>query len=820
MEVQKTSMDSQKSVPLAAFILILSVLAATSGLRADSSNFDLVGPRIQMTVSRSGKTLPISSVPNLQAGDRLWIHPDFPGNQSVRYLMIVSFLQGPTNPPPENWFIRLETWTPKMRDEGTVVTVPAGAQQALLFLAPETGGDFSTLRSAVRGRPGIFVRASRDLNQASLDRTRIDKYLDEIKDASGSDPATLHQRTTLVAQTLQIKVNDACFDKPADQQPSCLMQNPDQMLLDDGHDQSAVATLVSGPSSDLIGAISSTPAMGGGYYSAYVGAVVDMARLFANLHTAEYQYIPALGIPKEQQLDLRLNSPPSFRNPKSVLVVGLPPVETTQLPSLRAIDPKEIFCLQKTPLVLPVQGAPLAFTTSIAHDFTLRLKTKAGASIDLPATPDAARGGYVIDTHALKSDELSASVTGTLHGAWGFNAYDGPAFQFRDAHTAQWKIPTADAGALVIGREDTIHAQSDCAPCVEKVSAENAGGKDLKATWKVLKSGELELQIPLKDEKDGAIKLSVKQFGMDQPDVLTVHAYSESARLDRFTLNMGDREGVLTGARLDEVNGFELSGVHFAPVKLSHVSQEDTLSLVAPSTASIATLQPEKELTAEVALKDGRTLQLQTTVEPPRPKVMLASKSVQPGPVPSGVRLGNQDELPQDGRLSFFLKTEVPDTFAPTEKIEVATTDGSFDTVLSVTAGNLILQDSKSALAILDPQKNFGPSAFGPLQFRPIDANGVKGDWQPLATLVRIPSLQEVRCPDDPGKQCTLSGSNLFLLDSVASDAQFKNVVPVPPGYVDATLNVPRPLGTLLYIKLRDDPTTVDTVALPVLPAQ
>jgi hypothetical protein len=814
--------DSNRTNVYKAFLgsCILFVLIAAPVVYGDSANFDLSGPRMEMTVTRGGKTLPISSVPNLQAGDRMWIHPDFPENQSAHYLMIVAFLQGPTNPPPETWFIRLDTWTQKARDEGTVVTVPKGAQQVLVFLAPETGGDFGTLRSAVRARPGVFVRASRDLNQASLDRTRIDKYLDEIKDASGSDPATLHERTTLLAQTLQIKVNQDCFDKPAVEQPSCLMQNPDQMLLDDGHNQSAVASLVSGPSSDLIGAISSTPAMGGGFYSAYVGAVVDMTRLLANLHTAEYQYIPALTVPEKEQVDLRLNSPPSFRDPKSVLVVGLPPVEPTQLPSMRPADSKQIFCLRKSPLVLPVEGAPLAFTTSIGHDFALRLKSKSGSPIDLPAMADASRGGFVIDTRALKSDDINPAVTGTLHGTWGFDAYDGPVFQLLEAHRGEWKIPKADAGALIIGREDTLHVESDCAACVEKVSAENAQGKDLKTTWKILKPDELELEIPLKDEKDGPIKLAVTQFGMTQPDALTLRAYSESARLDHFTLNVGDREAVLTGARLDEVNEFELSGIHFAPVKLSHVSQEDTLSLEAPSTAAMSVLQADEKVTALVALKDGRVLQLQTTVEPPRPKVTLVSKSVQPGPVPSGIRLGNQDELPQDGRLSFFLKTEVPDKFPPTEKIEVATTDGSFDTMLSVSAGNLILQDSTSALAILDPKKNLGSSAFGPVQFRPIDADSVKGDWQPLVNLVRIPSLQEVRCPDDPGKQCTLSGSNLFLLDSVASDAQFKNVVPVPLGYVDSTLSVPRPNGTLLYLKLRDDPATVDTVALPVLPAQ
>jgi hypothetical protein len=802
---------------LLAFIAFL-MLAVAQTLRGDAASFDLIGPRIDMTVTRGGKTLPIASVPNLQAGDRMWIHPDFPDNQSVHYLLIVAFLQGSTNPPPANWFIRLDTWTREAREEGTVVTVPHGAEQALLFLAPETGGDFSTLRSAVRGRPGVFVRASRDLDRASLDRTRIDKYLDEIHDASGSDSATLHQRATLLAQTLHVKVNQDCFDKPVDEQPSCLTANMDQLLLDDGHGQTAVAALVSGPSADLAGAISSTPAMGAGYYSAYVGAVVDMARVLDNLHTAEYQYIPALALPKQEQLNLRLNSPPSFHNPKSVLVVGLPAVEAAQLPVLRPIDPKQIFCLQKTPLVLPVEGAPSAFSTTIAHDFALRLQTKSGEPINLPATADASRGGFTIDTRGLDPNKINLETTGELQGLWGFDAYVGPTFQLRDAHTAQWKVPSSDTDSLIVGRVDTIHVQSGCAACVEQVSAQDSQGKDLKATWKMLDPDELELQIPLKDESGGPIKLSVKQFGLAHADVLTLHAYSESARLDRFTLNSGDREGILTGTRLDEVNAFELSGIHFVPTKLSRASHEDTLSLMAPSANATAGLQSDEKLTAQVALKDGRVLQLPTTVEPPRPKVTLVSKSVQPGPVPSGIHLGNEDELPQDARLSFFLKANVPDKFPPTEKIEVATTDGSFDTMLSLAAGNLILQDSTSALAILDPLKNFGPSAFGPVQFRAVSAGGERGDWQPLANLVRTPSLKEVRCPDDPNQPCALSGSNLFLLDSVASDRQFKNVVPVPAGYVASTLDVPRPIGTLLYIKLRDDPAAVDTVALPVLP--
>src|ERR1700686_3440314 len=233
---------------------------------ADSTAFDLKGPRIEMKVTRNGKPLPISDVPNLQAGDRIWIHPDFPEDQSARYLLIVAFLRGSTNPPPENWFTRAESWNKQVREEGIVVTVPQDAQQALLFLAPETSGDFSTLRSAVRDKPGVFVRASQDLNQASLDRTRLDKYLSDVREISDVDPKALHDRSILLARTLGIRLDPQCFERPLEQQASCLVQNAGNLVLDDGHSQSMVAALASGPNSDLIGAVSATPLAGGGFY--------------------------------------------------------------------------------------------------------------------------------------------------------------------------------------------------------------------------------------------------------------------------------------------------------------------------------------------------------------------------------------------------------------------------------------------------------------------------------------------------------------------------------------------------------------------------
>src|ERR1700744_2370314 len=125
---------------IAVVLLVFSMNLETA--HAVDARFDLVGPRIDVRVTRGSETLPIASVPNLQPGDKLWIHPDLPQSQSVKYLLICAFLRGTTNPPPENWFYRIETWKKEVRDEGFFVTVPAEAQQAVLFMAPETGGDF------------------------------------------------------------------------------------------------------------------------------------------------------------------------------------------------------------------------------------------------------------------------------------------------------------------------------------------------------------------------------------------------------------------------------------------------------------------------------------------------------------------------------------------------------------------------------------------------------------------------------------------------------------------------------------------------------
>ena len=120
-------------------------------------------------------------------------------------------------------------------------------------------------------------------------------------------------------------------------------------------------------------------------------------------------------------------------------------------------------------MVLPVEGAPLVFSTGFAHDLVLHLNYPAGAKPDaaekqdIPLTADAFRGGLALASipkrhaaaepggqslsspprlsmratplrrmdrrprmRALPDTTAGAELTGTVEGFWGFEPYTGP----------------------------------------------------------------------------------------------------------------------------------------------------------------------------------------------------------------------------------------------------------------------------------------------------------------------------------------------------------------------------------------------------------
>ncbi len=797
-------------------LLLLLILPAFQGRAADSAPaFDLSGPKVDVRVKRGAVTLPIGETTNLLAGDQLWIHPDFPESQSAQYVLIVAFLRGATNPPPPEWFTRVEMWSRTARDKGVFVTVPDEAQQAILFLAPKTGGDSSTLRNAVRDRPGAFVRAVQDLQAASWERMRLDAYLAEVKEASLGDLGQLKERTERAARSLGIRLDQQCFDKPSDQQAPCLMQRTDTMVLDDANAQSRVDQLTSSNSVDLMNNLSNSAIGKGGAYSPYVGAIVDTARIFGSLYTARFQYIPALALPIKDTLNLRLNVPPSFRAPKSVVVVALPPVGPAKLPALHTVNAAEHYCAQKPGLVLPTDGAPMVFATQLAHDLVLRIESKAG-TVELPLKADPALGGLVLVHPAPTLPE--GELTGVVRGKWGFDDLDGLHYHLRASLPGKWTLAVADQLALVVGREDTLHIEGENALCVERIEEKTAAGNPLKLVWKSPKPEQLEVVVPMKDATPGPVSLQIYQFGLDKPDSLQLETYAEAAALDHMTLSAGDTEAVLKGNRLDEVAKVTLDGITWTPTRLSRVQDSDQLILTTSS--STAAMEPGKRAVATILLQDGRELRVGVTVEVTRPRVTLLSKGAQEdlSATPSPVQLGSADDLPLDRKLVFFLRTGLPENFPRDEKVEVAAVDGSFSTTLSLSDGSLMLEDGKTAMGVIEPLARFGVSAFGPLHLRVISKAGVSGEWLPLGTLVRLPGFRDLRCPRNPAKPCTLTGTNLFLAASIADNENFDDAADLPPDFTGTQISVPHPVNGALYLKLRDDPQTAQILTLPITP--
>lgn len=855
------------ALPMAAVMM----LCASSAF-GQASRFDLTGPSISVHVQRGDQSLPIAEVPNLQAGDKLTIHADLPKTQSVHMILIVSFLRGSTNPPPENWFTELKTWDKKF-SEGVTVTVPQEAQQALIFLAPETGGDFSTLKSAVMGRPGTFVRAAQDLNEASFEQARIERYVQALQRVTEGTPDQLLDHSKKLAATLNLKPNDDCFKKAADQQLACLRQTGTQLLLDDGHGQTLAASLTTGASADLIGAVAVTPAAtasGIASYSAYVGTVIDVVRLMSGIHTAHFQYIPAIAFPDEEALNLRLNTAPSFHDPKSVIVVALPAIQHSVAPPLRLQDAGHVSCLLQPNMVLPLEGAPLVYATSFAHDMHLHLNN--GATIngkaDLPLRADAFEGGLLLtdeegrrplpvsapEAHDPGNPEAKSAptlqprenkapvavvpdkggpmqVTGTLQGMWGFDSFSGLTVPLQRLPGGGWSA--VEQSDLFAGRENQLRLRADGTACTSNVALDQ-GGNDSNLKWKQGdRPNVLQVTVPLQKAAPGSVHLLVHQYGTAAVEKVAVTAYSDKTRLEALRIHAGDSVANLSGNGLGGVDSVKIAGVEYKPAS-DQPADGKTLRLT-PTVNKAAKdnngkppfSAPGENGTAEVKLADGRTLPVPYSVDTARPAVDLLSKTVK---VDTGnglpLTLGGNSDIPLNARVTLALRSRFPERFPRSEKIEVALEDGSLKTTLSLADGSVVLQDSRTALAFLTPGKIFGTSAFGPIQARAVGSDGTVGDWIPLGTLVRTPVITGVTCTrttakEDPADSgCQITGRDLFLLGAIAADSSFGNAAEVPLGFAGDSLPVPRPADNkTLYLKLRDDPDVVTTVTAPVPPS-
>lgn len=790
-----------------AFLYRLLAVAAACSLAlpdaaaAQSTTFDLAGPVLTMRVTRGTTTLPVGEVPSIRAGDRLEVKADLPADQSAHFVLVVAFLRGATNPPPKDWFFKAETWDKNPKKASLSITVPDGAEQAIAFMAPETGGGYNALVKAVRGRPGVFVRAAQDLFQASLDRARLETFVNGVAHVEEGAPDRLVPVSTALAGTLGIKLNADCLSRARALQASCLTQNREGMVLQTGGG-TTLAEVLGGTTTQFAYSLAATKEGGAGLYSPYISLARDFARLFGVFRSASYQYAPALAVGSGDRLRLQLNNPPSFQNPQTVLVAPLPPIGSAAPPPLRAAG-KDGQCLAQPGLVLRLEDAPLIFATDYARDLRLRLGLQDGRTLELPVTADAERGGLVV----AGAQQVGQSPVGdaVLVGRWGFDTFTGPRFAVQNGAPSAWKPQPDDA--VVVGRDAPLTLQGGAASCVAQISLRDRDGGTRPVTWKPSAADEITATLPLARTRPGALTLLVAQYGDAAPAQLTLKGQTEASRLEGFTLYTGDRAGRLVGARLDQVATLEVGGVRFAAGALTRdPGGGDRLTLTTDAnTETLAQGQSE----AKVTLKDGRTTSVRATITPPRPRLELVGSNVTPAPAPGRVPVAlPAGLLGPDATLTFSVRA-IGTRLTNDDAIEIATADDSASAKLTVASGKLQSLGDDIAVGSIVPRQVLGAAAVGPLKMRLVQGD-VLGEWQPLARVVRLPSLTRVAFD---AKGCTLEGDGLYLIASVSGSADGANAQAVPVGFVGTSLTVPKPVGELLYLKLHDAPDDMVTVA-------
>lgn len=784
----------------------LAMLAPVSLSAAEPAPFEMPGPALDILVMRGDQSLPIAQVPSLSEGDRLSVEADLPADQGARFILVSAFLRGATNPPPKDWVQFAETWKKKDKDKALVLTVPKGARQMVLFLVPDTGGAEGVLSDAVRGKPGEFVRATQDLNQASLDRSRLDAFMAGIKAQENSHPEYLRTVAPTLARSLSMKLNEDCLSKVVEMQASCLLDNRESLVLADVHSSSLAETLTGAPT-DLAMQLASTREAGYGFYSPYIGVVRDIAKIFGAFSSPQFDYLPTLSVRKPEGMSLLLNAAPSFQKPKSVMVVAMPAIEADSPPRLRRTGDAPV-CVARAGAVLPVEGAPLIFSTAYARDVKLTLKAASGETVEIPLEARADRGGYVL-TGAGLPPAFKGSVEGHMYGQWGFDRFDGPDFMIQMPDAGTWSVE-GEASTLVVGRDNGLVLKGGAPACVESVMMRQGDAPPRPVEWKVQGRDALALTVPLADRKPGALSIEIKYQGMAEPAAVALRSYAQASRLDSLLIHAGDKTASLSGQRLDQVENVDMGGLLLRPDGLTRDGSVDRLRLVAQGEKGAA--DAGSEATARIRLRDGRTVSLAVTVATARPQVGLLSKDISPGAPPANataLALNGDDLLPDDGQLVFSVRAGEGTKLSVNDAIEVASAEEGAASIRLTAANGLRLEGPKVMVARLNP-KMMAPSLFGPLRFRLLRGDEVS-DWQPLVTLARLPQIEVVAC-EDKAAGCTIRGRDLFLIDAVGTNPTLDHAAQVVQGYTGSALKTPAPQDGKLYLRLRDAPDNVVTV--------
>lgn len=479
-----------------------------------------------------------------------------------------------------------------------------------------------------------------------------------------------------------------------------------------------------------------------------------------------------------------------------------------------------------------------ASTDAFAKNFKLALGADGKT---FPLKKNIGLGGWELN---LTRDDLNllsrqqSSLEATVIGVRGFSEIKSPVFSLALPMRGNYEIKAETQNALAAGAKRIVtirNASGDCR-CLQTVTYRSASGASFvyeasaaaKNSFRYSSDGkEVSFELDATNLQPGAGALELKNYGGEISN-LNLKLYPPAPEITDFKINAGDREGILTGNRLEQIQFVEING---NKALLQPGVNNANERIVAYEEKNFR--QASGNISLKLLLEDNRTSQPAKTFKAglSRPSFAAdgaheieAAYSTDSANRRTQLELNNYPVIPVDAsEFSVVLRNELTDYDFKTENLAIETRieKGQTGAIELPSADFEVLDWKTLRVRFALDERNRKLLGGRRLQFRLKDKERGASDWYTVKqTFVRIPRIESVSCAARLNGQCGLTGDGLDYIGRISVDGS-ATWSPENPGTLqtskaaDGKAQMLIPFLTdkkLLQIKLRDFPQT----AVPV----
>ena len=501
---------------------------------------------------------------------------------------------------------------------------------------------------------------------------------------------------------------------------------------------------------------------------------------------------------------------------------------------------------------------------TFTRNFKLVVSSSNGFFKEFPLRKNAGLLGW--DLNLTREDlavfpKIGMSIDAEITGTRGFTELKSPKFPLPVSATAKWELTPDSQKNFTVGgkrRVALINTLGNCL-CVQTVIYKPSFGGQFVFEANGRETGlqfspdgrEAWFSIDATEFKSGAGTLDVMTYGGEKTTI-NLKAYPLLPKINDIKIAKGDREAIINGERLEQVQAVFINGI-----KAKVIPGSDPKEKVAVF-EDLYARQTSETIALEMLLEEDRRVKVPETFKTSIARPMLvaagdkeldgdyviaappssaaktaadeSAKSTDPlvvkedkpannikniSPKPQ-IDLTNLPIIPINATgVSVHLKNALTDYDFKAENIRIEArlekSEANIDEFLKNSFEVLDWKNLRLNFA-LDPrlQKLLGGRR---LQFRLIDKKRGNSDWYTIRqTFVRIPRIDKITCPNDGRGNCIIKGEGLDYIAQVSvedgqnwspADASGLIVKVAPDG--SKTAAIPHLANKkLLRIKLKD----------------